>query len=232
MNISPLSHDDCKIFIANGKPYCYVPITKVASTYLRSALPGRSFDIKNWCWSYAEEQLRFANLTLPKARTLRYLVVLRDPLERWISGATEYWCRAAGGPDWTMINGNDPVLEKIQFDVHTLPQCEFLANIDFSRTTWLWLDQSIENHSWFGINQVQLLPVANPLRNWGNSRPQLWFNDDQRFTVPTPGATASVPSATIQNRLRYFIKNSHNLVNKIKKFYHKDYDLINSVKFK
>jgi len=221
---NPLSDDDCKIFTVGSQQYCYIPITKVASTFLRRALPSRSFNIHTWNWFDTQGEL-------PNPDTLRYLVVLRDPLQRWISGAVEFWSRAQPTGDWNTLNEHDILFQQIEFDVHTQPQCDFLQNIDPTRTTWLWCDNNIENHPWFKLNGIQLNPIAEQDRNWGNSRPQIYFHNNQRFNQETPGAVASTPSAVIQRNLTGVLNSSALCQERIRAFYQQDYDLIDSVEF-
>ena len=224
MNNSPLSADDCKIFSAKSQLYCYVPITKVASTYLFRALPAQSFDIHNWCWIQNSE-------LPPHPSQVRYLVVLRDPLERWISGAVEFWCRARPDRDWNLITEDSDIFDQIEFDVHTRPQIDFLHCIDRTQTTWLYMNHSVENHPWFAANNVKLRDVDNQDRNWGNARPQIYFFEDQRLYAPIPGAVASTPSAIIQKNLRRVIDTSARCRDKIVKYYQQDFELIQSVDF-
>lgn len=65
-------------------------------------------------WFYVGNKL---HLVKPKF----FHVVLRDPLERWISGVLEFQNRY-DYPLWMMLKN----LKKIEFDEHTVPQYKFL----------------------------------------------------------------------------------------------------------
>lgn len=220
-NNSPLSDDDCNIFTAVNQLYCYVPITKVASSFLRQALPGRQFNIHQWCWY---DQVGPA----PNEKSLKYLVVLRDPVQRWISGAVEFWCRYFPPRDW--LGNIDDVFETIEFDVHTRPQIDFLHAVDYNRTTWLWMDAAVEHHPWFVENNVNLRSVPITNRNLGNSRPIIYQDSGgNRSDTWMQHSMASTPSALIQQCLTDRLAQDTKSVERIKRYYCKDYDLIASI---
>jgi hypothetical protein len=225
MQNSPLSDDDCKVFQVHGAWYCYVPITKVSSTYLRRALPGTQFNIHTWQW-YVD------NRPGPNKDDMHYLVVLRDPVERWVSGVLEYWCRAYPDHDWSPTEPQHWLFEQIEFDVHTRPQVDFLHAVVKEKCTWLWMNHAVETNSWFLHNNVSLYVIPDDDRNQGHSRPQIYFGPDgQRSEKFEPGYTASTPSALIQSTVRQVLRDNPQYIEKIKKYYQADYDLIQSVEF-
>lgn len=218
----PLSPDDCRIFQTQYVTYCYVPITKVASTYLRRALPAQEFDIYNWCW-YRDQG------PLPSKEDLNYVVVLRDPVDRWISGVTEFWSRAYPAIDWDDPRAVIEQLGVIEFDVHTQPQIDFLSHVDFARTVWLRCDQSIDR--WFEEHGIKLRPVADQDSNPGHTRVPVYFDDQgQRISDPTLAVCHSVDSSVVQQAARLALNNV-DLYQRVKQHYKCDYDLVNSVGF-
>lgn len=222
---SPLSDDDCNVFAVDNRWYCYIPITKVSSTFLRRALPGQQFNIHTWQWHTATDPV-------PNKLNMNYLVVLRDPVARWASGVLEFWCRANSQHDWQPEANYDWLFDQVEFDVHTRPQADFLHSVDHDRCTWLWMTDNIESHAWFKHNQVALRSVPPEDRNQGVSRPQIWFGPDgQRSEQPQPGWASSVPSVRIQNTVRQLLQSNPNRVAQIQRYYQADYDLINSVQF-
>ena len=60
-----------------------------------------------------------------------YIAVFRDPIDRWISGATEYLWRAQtfDNLDITTVD-----LDRIHLDKHTAPQYKFIEMLDRKRT--------------------------------------------------------------------------------------------------
>lgn len=60
-----------------------------------------------------------------------YIAVIRDPVDRWISGATEYLWRSQRfeGTDLSSFD-----LDRIHLDKHTQPQFTFIDMLDSKRT--------------------------------------------------------------------------------------------------
>lgn len=225
MKNSPLSADDCRLFEAHDQWFCYVPITKVYSTYLRRALPAAEFDIHSWQWHKISG-------SVPDRNSVQYLVALRDPVERWVSGIVEHWCRAQPDRDWSMTDNYDWLFDQIEFDVHTLPQIQFLDLVPMDRCVWLWAPATgIQCHTWWHDHDVDLRPVLDADRNLGNARPQIWFDHGSRLAHPIPGAVPSVPSWQIQHTVRWLLDQDSSRVARVRDHYRDDYTIINSVKF-
>jgi hypothetical protein len=111
--------------------HVYVPIPKSAST---------------WCkqlWA----QGRAVNLLVENLRDLPHVVILRDPIERWIAGFAQ--CQVGNDPDWEghwERLGWDWVFRQVVFDNHTEPQVSFLSGLDLDRITWFRVDDDLESH--------------------------------------------------------------------------------------
>lgn len=225
MTNHPLPPEDCKMFMAKNQWFCYVPITKVSSTFLRRGLPGENFDIHTWQW-YEQQSAG------PDRNEVQFLVLLRDPVQRWVSGIVEHWSRAYPDRDWSVDDDYDWLFRQVEFDIHTLPQHRFVDIVDHARTTWLWTPPAgTETHPWFEDYHVTLASVEDEDRNLGASRPQIWFLDNQRLAEPAEGAVASVPSATIQATVNQLLQYRPDRVARIREYYRADYDLIESVEF-
>jgi len=221
----PLPPEDCKLFVAKETFYCFVPITKVSSTFLRRALNGDNFDIHQW-------KMHATGDVGPDREDVRFLVVLRDPVKRWVSGIVENFCRAYPDRDWSINDNYDWLFDKIEFDIHTVPQYKFLDVIDHAKTDWLWIpDSGIETHPWFTDNDVILSSVEDDDRNFGHSRPLVWFVGEERFNEPQDGAVSSVPSSIIYNTLTQLIADQPARAKVVRDYYKGDYDLIQSVTF-
>ena len=109
----------------------YVHIPKNASSFVKGCLIG--------CygmWRHSE--------TLVSAD--EYLIVLREPIERWISGIAEY-CYNSG----TMMTV-EQALEQITFDDHTEHQVYFIKDVNLIRSTFLRVDNNLRNNldRWLG----------------------------------------------------------------------------------
>jgi len=103
----------------------YVHIPKNASSFIKGCLIG--------CygmWRHSE--------TLVPAD--EYLIALREPIERWISGIAEY-CYNTG-----IMLTVDQALEQITFDDHTEHQVYFIQEVDLSKATFLRVDERLRNN--------------------------------------------------------------------------------------
>lgn len=226
MNQSPLSPDDCVVFQSRQQWYCYVPITKVSSTFLRRAIPGRQFNIHEWQWYHNSQD------PVPSRDHMNYLVMLRDPIARWVSGLVEFWCRARPDRPWQPDQTQDWLLDTIEFDIHTQPQMDFLHAVDLDRCTWLWMDHAVENHIWFGDHDIVLNAVDPELRNRVNDHSLIYFGPDgQRSRQPVLGWPSSVPDHQIKAAIEYTLQHNPHAATLVQQYYAADYELIHRVNF-
>ncbi len=103
----------------------YVHIPKNASSFIKGCLIG--------CygmWKHSE--------TLVPAD--EYLIVLREPIERWVSGIAEY-CFNSGN----MLT-LEQALEQITFDDHTEKQIYFIKDVNLIRSTFLRVDENLRDN--------------------------------------------------------------------------------------
>lgn len=163
------------------------------------------------------------------------IIVLRDPVDRWISGISQYICTYIQSP----LGPNGPVFDEAdatehdyflsadsfiqqytdlterllfdsasRFDDHVWPQSELIDNVMFGiPRTYFMIDTNFTNNLSTYLN----LPMIEGLdRNSGLSNPE-------------------------QKKIQEFLKNRlvtrPELVVRLKKHYKTDYDLIDSVKF-
>jgi hypothetical protein len=129
------------------------------------------------------EHVNFEDYLESKVKTI---VILRDPISRWISGVVEYLFLYHKN---ILDNIIDPftfdylpllgeklaislIFEKIVFDDHTDRQCSFLQKVDIDNTVWFRFDNNLnKNISCFlnsaGINN-DLLDAAKVNSSEGN----------------------------------------------------------------
>jgi hypothetical protein len=106
-----------------SKHVTFVHIPKNASSFVKGCL------INNG-WQHS-------NTFVPSNH---YLVVLRDPLERWLSGMAEY-----------QVNSNQldldahTIFNTITFDDHTELQTYFLKDVNITKTTFLLFGDNLRN---------------------------------------------------------------------------------------
>lgn len=115
----------------NNLDLVYVNIPKNASTWTKTQLATLG----------AQEDNYFINTELAKKPML---VMLREPIERWISGISWYMtlhhaslvdlCEQNIDVKNTVLS---MIKSKVSFDPHTAPQSNFLQGINFSNTTFI-----------------------------------------------------------------------------------------------
>jgi hypothetical protein len=143
------------------------------------------------------------------------ICILRDPVERWVSGFTTYvslWILSAGYNSEQFIASYNRLIEKFIFDIvvfddHTMPQTFFINNIPNNVTKhYVWANNNTL------INSISTITGSSLNVNAGT-------NDNNKDSSANTG------------RINKFIKSrmTPNLISKIREMYKEDYNLINSV---
>jgi|688.fasta_scaffold574623_1 hypothetical protein len=184
----------------------YVPIPKNASTNIRAAI--KNSDFQSIVFLDKMQQLK------PQST----VVVLRDPIDRWISGITTYLNLYVIKKNNVLNflkeikkdkNFLDLLFEKITFDDHTEKQIYFLQPFDKSQCTFFYIDDKIE----FRLTQFYLgegLKISFD-KNHMNHRK----NDPVHEFFTT----------------FLFDAYNHNYMEKLKEHFREDYNLISQTKF-
>jgi len=111
----------------------YVHIPKNASSWTKP-------NLLDWGWEFYNYHTDGLNKTA--------IVVLRDPVERWLSGIAEYF--ALYHKDISAPNDNkellDIVFDRITFDDHTELQVKFIQGLDTDQCIFLWCDEQYRNN--------------------------------------------------------------------------------------
>ena len=104
----------------------YVNIPKNASSWTKP-------NLKDWGWQH----YNYHNDNLYHKHAL---VVLRDPVERWLSGIAEYMYLYHNDIDTNEFSTCffDLVFDRIAFDDHTEQQVLFLEKLNFNNCTFFW----------------------------------------------------------------------------------------------
>lgn len=196
----------------------YVTIPKCASTWMKHVFkPAQDADYRE----------------ISGAK--HYVVILRDPIDRWISGFAQ--AQVGTTPyhksHFTHL-GWDQVFAKIVFDNHTEPQVSFLAGIDTQDVTWFKFGDDLyddvqhwaQSRGW-SIRQRTLEDSQH------NEFNQSRWNAAQIFTDPRdPSVSTTGPSAwEIQQQARDAMSQRPRWRQQLLDFYHRDFELINSVNF-
>lgn len=178
----------------------YVPIQKNASTYLTE------FFKQNLGWtkeySYLIEQKQ------------KYIVVLRDPFQRWYAGVAqylEYYHKYLDIDNEFILTF---ICQRVVLDAHTEPQVNFLESLVVPNIIFFRLDKD------FDTNLHQYLSEENLIGNI-SSEVELFKNTGSKMHT----------KVQVYEILERFLKKNPKYVFHIKNMYKSDYDLINAVKF-
>jgi hypothetical protein len=115
----------------------YVHVPKNASSWTKT-------NLQDWGWEF----FNYHRDSLNK----HAIIVLRDPVDRWLSGIAEYFTLYHSKLDVTHLSTEffDLVFDKITFDDHTECQVNFVHNIDINNATFFWCNKHYrENFSKF-----------------------------------------------------------------------------------
>lgn len=111
---------ECWVDEVNNKTYVHIP--KNASSFVKGILIG-----SGGFWHHSE--------TLVNSDET--LIMLRDPIDRWCSGITQYLYNSK--QDLSV----DEIFDRITFDDHTELQTYFLQGVDLTKSTFILVDTSL-----------------------------------------------------------------------------------------
>ena len=179
-------------------PHMYVYIPKNASSWTKPNLKDLGWEFYNYRTDKLDKHA---------------LVVLRDPVERWLSGITEYltlYHPTFPPSDWTR-NTFDLVFDRICFDDHTDKQVKFLHGINTDNCTFFKFDNDYRTNFSAWITE-----------NYGENKYDRYEYQHVSDNDPIRRNFKEIFRNTIQNS-KY--------LEQVKNYYAQDYELINQVKF-
>lgn len=111
--------------------FCYIPIPKNSSSYIGQLLLANNWEIYN-----------FLNISLQDKICI---ILLRDPVDRWITGISQYFCSYMLGlsypaneviNDWSKLT-EKLVFDQVIFDDHTETQSYFIKTISLEKCLFI-----------------------------------------------------------------------------------------------
>jgi nicotinamide riboside kinase len=193
--------------LANHRPgverFLYVVIPKNASSFVTDGL-------RNMGWSSAYYQ----EIYKPN-RNQKVLVILRDPYQRWISGMVQYLSMYHGDTIKSITKDIFELLvDKVVFDDHTELQSYYLNGID--------------------TNDCVFLNAKDNIRGWLNKTLIEKFSENNTPFIDIGllnNSQLDYSHKFFKEELLKNLNNNISAVEKIKSYYKKDYDLINSIQY-
>jgi len=180
---------ECWVDEVNDKTYFHIP--KNASSFVKGVLIG-----SGGFWHHSETLINSSE----------NLIVLRDPIDRWVSGITQY-----------LHNSNqidmpaELIFDKITFDDHTDLQTYFLQGVDLTSATYMMVNDDLRGN----------------LNDWVVDR---GYRTNVDIAIQY-NASADDHRITIKNYYANLLEQQPELVLKLKEHFAEDYKLINSVKY-
>jgi hypothetical protein len=229
-NDHPIGHSYCLFEQNPHRCLVYVNIPKNASSWAKHHMTGKLFNYVTKTF-YTKPGVPFKQIPRwpSELTTIQYLVILRDPIDRWITGLAQYL--QGWGPDYPLhVNNIDwnMVFDQVMFDSHTQPQCDFIQDIDHSNTTWLRCDETLAQN------------FAHVLGQFTGRVPEITTQDQDPHNVfnvtkkikPTVGELFTTElQQNIVNKISAVLDQNPSYRDRLQEFYKKDIELFNSVKF-
>jgi len=191
----------------------FVSIPKNASTWVGENYFHNRNNAKNFMYTDIEN--------IVKIHRCKFIVILRDPLDRWISGMTQMIYTE---PDrhFSKINPMyidtfdwETVIATVAYDNHTQKQIHFTRVVPFANIVWLKFDDNLKE------NFIDLMSSygVQLIKNDGNTdnAANITNNNDKKISV--------------MNKIVSVLDQHPEYSQKIIEYYHDDYALVNSVKF-
>lgn len=158
------------------------------------------------------------------------LVILRDPISRWISGMGQFLVGHNPPSKWYIDTCNwDEVTDQMVFDDHTQAQCDFIANIPEKSIVWFKCDSLLKNNfvdflSKYNV-KIDLLDEADDCDNIFNVTKKVQSRLITQINYQAP------PQQEIVDKINRKLNDNPRYIEKIKEFYKKDFELYNSVPY-
>ena len=208
-------HNILEGMISPDRQYFYLNIPKNSSSSIKPEL-----ESLGWDYSHYSDYRDF--------ETMKVIVALRDPVDRWLSGMAEYLMMYQQRTIDNIVDPNvydfQPLLgeklalsllfDRLTFDDHTERQAVFLRTIPFAKCQWLWIDQD------FNQNFSSFLTAAGYTNNFINAKREN-STDDPSFDK----------KKKLKDFLRYVIEHDQHKKSTLEEYLWADYELINQAKF-
>lgn len=178
----------------------YVHIPKNASSWTKP-------NLKDWGWE-------FYNYHTDNLYHKHALIVLRDPIERWLSGIAEYMFLYHKNIDTAHFSKCffDLVFDKVAFDDHTEQQVLFLENLDLKNCTFFWCNTQYRELFSYYLN-------AQGMTN----RYFKYEYQHETSTSPERQKFKEIFKQTLEKNSKY--------ITQLDNYFANDYKLIRSIKF-
>ena len=181
-----LGHTLGECWVDVDQDITYIHIPKNASSFIKGCL------LSSLKFTYSNKLVK----------SNRYLVALRDPIDRWVSGIAEYEFNSKQ----TNID-----YQQITFDDHTETQDYFLQDIVLNNCDFVMVNDNLRSNLKLWFNEFGYTVDVDNMKQYNASI----YTERQQ----------------LKDKYQTIVDNDPEFVLKLKKHYANDYKLINSVKF-
>ena len=181
-----LGHTLGECWVDLDKNINYVHIPKNASSFIKGCLIS---------------SLKFKH-SASLIKTNKYLVALRDPIERWVSGMAEYEHNS---------KQSNIDHQQITFDDHTETQDYFLQDIVINKTDFIMVNHNLSTNLTRWLDEFGYRVDVDNMQQYNAS-----LNTDKQ---------------QLKIKYQTIVDNDPDFVLQLKKHYADDYKLINSVRY-
>ncbi len=185
------------IYSRDDVDFVYIPVTRCGSTWLRHVFEHNNFKI------YSIIEGLNGTDDIPELKDKTKLVVLRDPLERLISGMY-----APEDFDLDTIYSREKIFTNFPTDIHTCPQIDFLKGMSIDKVIYI----KYENISTWGPDMYALLKSMVPNFSEGPIKWEAWGTGSSPKHLLDVARNDNV----IYNNLMDYLKDDYEFFNQVK----------------
>lgn len=214
----------------------YINIPKVASSSLKTAFTANKWDIRHRVDLVKESE--------PEQRTvhgydIKYIVVLRDPLSRWISGIVEYlfayhahtaetWAKDPMGIGVSNLHTNqlavELLIDRCVFDDHSDLQCSFIDQLPWDQCYFFRMEDDLETK----INKFLTEKCINYFKKPRQRPIKL---ERENVTDPNSSDVVMRQKALVQKTVSRLLEANQTYMDRVNDYLAPDYELIKRVSF-
>jgi hypothetical protein len=209
---------ECFLHQTLGNNYTYINIPKNASSWMKKYFNGREYNYIN----------------NPIDST--FVVVLRDPISRWVSGAAQVFAGCSPeSPHFFLNIGFNLIFDHIVFDEHTAPQTMFLDKINYDQTVWFNCDSTLTKNWKSWASDRLIAPGKRSAQDTTTNPHNISALGQANKFVKWPDGTQQTVTGWTQQQIIDTLTDHLNTcpmhLEQLKNFYTKDYELIQSIRF-
>jgi len=226
-------HSYCVVRTDPLRCLIWVNIPKNASSWVKHHTPGFLFNYHTQKFSENNETNHDIDVSTlnPALQNARYVVILRDPINRWITGLAQYLQGYDGDSSHPLHIDNvdwDMIFDTVVFDGHTRSQCKFIKGIDHSKIIWLRCDHTLAKN--YGTIMEQFTGTPFKITTEDQDLTNV-FNITKKALPAGTGLFNTELQQNIINRISEKLSSNPDYFYKLQSFYKKDYKLFHTVNF-